>query len=76
MVRVSEAGFPGLPILSLPALHVTTGTLDATGRGSYTLTVPDEPALAGISFYFQAVIYDPLNFGAVTVSNLVTTTVQ
>ncbi len=72
--RVRPLGALGTLHLDLDSLLLSLrGPLDATGRGSASFKIPDDPSLLGMTFHWQALIGDPVrlsNLESTTLSNL------
>lgn len=67
-LSLAPIGMPGCSLLASP--DVVLAIPNPAGTATLTLSVPNEPALIGQSFYNQAFVRDPgANFVGVTVSN-------
>ncbi len=63
--------------LDRPITRVLTSVLDATGQATYTATIPNDPALVGMTLgYFQGYQRFQTMTGVGTFTNFVTITVQ
>jgi hypothetical protein len=51
-------------------LHTTEGTLDSDGHALLTYEIPDDPALVGKTFYWQALVRSPGRFTNLEVTTL------
>ena len=67
-------GINGPLLLAAPYLVLPALPLDASGRFSLPLTIPNVPALVGLTFYSQAWIHAPGEGG--TLSQLLPFTIQ
>ncbi|MBN2490028.1 MAG: hypothetical protein JXQ29_04180 [Planctomycetes bacterium] len=63
---IGELGLMGSPFLLL----MKSAALDAQGRGSYSLALPNVGSLIGTRFYFQALVYAKASPGGAYLSNL------
>jgi hypothetical protein len=51
-------------------LHTTEGSLDPDGHALLTYDIPDDPALVGKIFYWQALVKSPGRFTNLEVTTL------
>jgi hypothetical protein len=63
--------------LSVPVVLASIGTLNATGDARFSMAVPNNPGLTGLSVYFAYVTLDPAaSLGVRTISNDLQVTIR
>jgi len=70
-MQSTQLGIPGLGELVLlpPLVPLGPSTLDAQGRGTASLPIPSDPALAGAVIHIQGWFHDPVTFANGLLSN-------